>query len=33
MKAFIKSLLEGGIEEKAIDTMVKKNPAKLLNLN
>jgi hypothetical protein len=33
MKAFIKILLEGGIEEKAIDTMVKKNPAKLLNLN
>lgn len=33
MRAFIKAMLQGGIEEKEIETMVKKNPAKLLNLD
>jgi hypothetical protein len=33
MKAFIQALLQGGIGEKEIETMVKKNPARLLNLD
>jgi microsomal dipeptidase-like Zn-dependent dipeptidase len=33
MKAFIQVLLKGGIDEKGIETMVKKNPARLLNLD
>jgi hypothetical protein len=33
MRAFIRALLQGGIEEKEIETMVKKNPARLLNLD
>jgi hypothetical protein len=33
MKAFIQVLLKGGISEKEIETMVKKNPARLLNLD
>jgi len=33
MKAFIQVLLKGGIAEKDIETMVKKNPARLLNLD
>jgi hypothetical protein len=32
MKMFIKAMLENGISEKDIETMVKKNPAKLLKL-
>jgi predicted metal-dependent phosphotriesterase family hydrolase len=33
LKAFILAMLRGGIQEKEIDTMVKKNPARLLNLD
>jgi hypothetical protein len=33
MKDFLRVLLEGGINEKEIETMVKKNPARLLNLD
>ncbi len=33
MKAFIQVLLKGGIDEKGIEKMVKKNPARLLNLD
>jgi len=33
MRAFIRALLQGGIEEKEIEIMVKKNPARLLNLD
>jgi hypothetical protein len=33
MKAFIQVLLKGGIDEKGIETMVKRNPARLLNLD
>jgi hypothetical protein len=33
MKAFIRALLKGGIDEKGIETMVKNNPARLLNLD
>ena len=33
MRAFIRAMLQGGIEEKEIETMVKKNPARLLNLD
>lgn len=32
LRAFIGVLLEGGIDEKEIETMVKTNPARLLNL-
>jgi hypothetical protein len=32
LRDFIEVLLEGGIEEKEIELMVKKNPARLLNL-
>jgi hypothetical protein len=33
MMAFIRAMLQGGIGEKEIETMVKKNPARLLNLD
>jgi hypothetical protein len=33
MRAFIRAMLQGGIEEKEIETMVRKNPARLLNLD
>jgi hypothetical protein len=33
MKSFIRVLLEGGIDEKGIEIMAKKNPARLLNLD
>ena len=32
LKMFIKAMLENGIAEKDIETMVKKNPAKLLKI-
>ena len=32
LKMFIKAMLENGISEKDIETMVKKNPAKLLKI-
>jgi hypothetical protein len=33
MKAFIRAMLQGGIPEKDIEIMVKKNPAKLLKID
>jgi hypothetical protein len=33
MRAFIRALLQGGVEEKDIEIMVRKNPARLLNLD
>jgi len=33
MKAFVRAMLQGGIGEKEIETMVKKNPARLLKLD
>jgi len=33
MRAFIRAMVQGGIKEKEIETMVKKNPARLLNLD
>ncbi len=33
MGEFLQVLLEGGLEEKEIETMVKNNPARLLNLD